>query len=45
MKLAAQRRASDPDWIKKMQEVAKRRWQDPAYVEKRVGMKYKKESK
>lgn len=45
MKLAAQRRASDPVWIQKMQEVAKKRWQDPAYVAKRVGMKYKKESK
>jgi len=44
MKRAAQRRASDPKWIRKMQEVAKKRWQDPAYIAKRIGMKYNKVS-
>ena len=34
MKLAAQRRANDPEWIKKMKDVSVKRWESESYRQK-----------
>ena len=45
MRNAMKGRRSDPAWLEKMREVSRKRWQDPEYRAKRVGMKYNKTPK
>lgn len=44
MKIAAQKRAADPNWVQKMREVSLARWKNVAYRQKRIGMKYNKKA-